>query len=87
MTLVASDLGIHRFAGRRQELRTLQRMLDVARSGGHPVMAVTGAPRIGKSRLFGELIKRARAKGFWVLRGQGSELEDRSSRTALETAT
>lgn len=61
--------------GREAELNALQGMLDAARSGERPAVALVGEPGIGKTRLLSELCDRAETAGFEILAGRGSELE------------
>lgn len=63
------------FVGREAELAVLLQRLEGAggREGG--VALVAGEPGIGKTRLLAELADRARAEGWTVLTGRGSEGE------------
>ena len=47
--------GLTKFVGRASELAQLGRALEFARGGRGHIVAVVGAPGIGKSRLFREL--------------------------------
>jgi DNA-binding NarL/FixJ family response regulator len=58
--------------GRDAELRTLERALG---GGGPRAVGIVGEPGIGKSRLLGELGRRAADRGHVVLAGRASELE------------
>ena len=61
--------------GRDAELRALERALE-ALDGGEPrALGLVGEPGIGKSRLLGELGRRAACRGHVVLAGRASELE------------
>src|SRR5215207_1834720 len=59
--------------GRERELAVIDRRLRDLR--GPSVLAVTGEPGIGKTRLLEELAERARAHGCAVLRGRALEFE------------
>ncbi|MDH2412700.1 BTAD domain-containing putative transcriptional regulator [Nocardioides sp. CER19] len=64
-----------RIVGRDGELETLTAALTAA-TGGVPSFAVlTGDAGIGKTRLAGELVERARALGARVLTGRGSQVD------------
>src|SRR5262249_22170365 len=52
----AARRGLTRFVGRDAELEQLRDALDRASSGHGQVVAVVGEPRVGKSRLYWELI-------------------------------
>ncbi|MDF2709833.1 MAG: family ATPase [Nonomuraea muscovyensis] len=62
--------------GRRAELARLVRVLESAGEGTAGVALVGGDAGIGKTRLAGELVALARARGFHVLAGQCAELGD-----------
>ncbi|MEU7628751.1 AAA family ATPase [Nocardia sp. NPDC049220] len=66
---------IRPLVGRLEEMRTLNDALDVAQQGGTAVVAVTGEPGIGKTRLVQETSREAITRGFQVLDGRGTELE------------
>src|SRR5260370_11147972 len=55
--------GLSRFVGRDAELEQLRAALDEARHGRGQVVAVTGEPGVGKSRLFYELTYSPRVSG------------------------
>jgi DNA-binding CsgD family transcriptional regulator len=61
--------------GRERELELLQRAIAVACEGSTQLMAVTGEPGIGKTRLLGELVHEADARGCLVLEGRAAEFE------------
>ena len=61
--------------GRREELRALQRALDLAVGGASRVLALRGEPGIGKSRLLAEVASLAQQRGLLVLAGRAAELE------------
>ncbi|MEW9547281.1 AAA family ATPase [Nonomuraea sp. NPDC050783] len=62
--------------GRSAELARLERVLRSATEGTAGVALVGGDAGIGKTRLVGELVERARELGFHVLVGQCAELGD-----------
>jgi DNA-binding CsgD family transcriptional regulator len=57
------------FVGREAEVDALKRLLDEARGGSGALVAVSGEPGIGKSRLAEELAAAAREAGFVTLAG------------------
>lgn len=59
--------------GREHELATLTSALDAAERGSPAYAVLTGDAGIGKSRLAGELVARARARGARVLIGRCSQ--------------
>ena len=61
--------------GRDAELRALERALDTLAGGGSRALGIVGEPGIGKSRLLGELGRRAADRGHLVLTGRATELE------------
>ena len=61
--------------GRDAELRALERALDALAGGGSRALGIVGEPGIGKSRLLGELGRRAADRGHLVLTGRATELE------------
>ena len=61
--------------GRDAELRTLERALEALDDGGARAVGIVGEPGIGKSRLLGELGRRAADRGHVVLAGRAAELE------------
>jgi DNA-binding CsgD family transcriptional regulator/tetratricopeptide (TPR) repeat protein len=61
--------------GRADELGWLERTLDQLDRGRPAAIEVAGEPGIGKTRLLRELSDRAEARGFLVLAGVASELE------------
>ena len=63
----AARRGLTRFVGRTAELKQLGDALDRASQGHGQVVAVVGAPGVGKSRLFWELTHSDRVHGWLVL--------------------
>jgi DNA-binding CsgD family transcriptional regulator len=61
--------------GRDAELRSLERALEAQDGGESRALGIVGEPGIGKSRLLGELGRRAAGRGHVVLAGRASELE------------
>ena len=61
--------------GRRAELEALAQALRQLKDRGSPIVALSGEPGIGKTRLLDELCVRADANGHLVLRGQAAEME------------
>jgi predicted ATPase len=61
------------FVGRAAELGLLGARLDDARGGRGQLVLVTGEPGIGKTRLAGELARRAEAMGVQLGWGRASE--------------
>lgn len=64
-----------RLVGREFELAELEWRLDGLRAAGAQVLALSGEPGIGKTRLLAELAARARARGHLVLAGRALEFE------------
>jgi len=64
------------FAGRVDELASLERILDELDRGCPGAIEVAGEPGIGKTRLLRELAARAGARGHLVLSGAASEFEN-----------
>ena len=62
-----------RIVGRESELATLTGALSSASAGVPSFAVLTGDAGIGKSRLAGEIVERARALGARVLTGRGSQ--------------
>ncbi|MGP8075307.1 MAG: AAA family ATPase [Thermoplasmata archaeon] len=60
---------------RESELRTLDAIVADAAAGRGQVVAFSGEPGIGKTRLADEAIRKAEAKGFRTLRGRGHQDE------------
>lgn len=60
--------------GRERELGALEQHLTRAAEGAGGVVAITGDSGIGKTRLAGELARRAQASGFRVVVGQATSL-------------
>jgi ATP/maltotriose-dependent transcriptional regulator MalT len=65
----------HRLVGRAGELALLEQALDDIGRGA-PAIELVGEPGIGKTRLLAELGDRAARRGYLVLSGSASELED-----------
>jgi DNA-binding CsgD family transcriptional regulator len=61
--------------GREAELGVLDRALEAVGGGRSRAVGITGEPGIGKSRLLGELGRRAAALGHLVVAGRAAELE------------
>ena len=59
--------GLTRFVGRAPELAVLERALERAQAGRGQVVAVTGEPGVGKSRLVMELTRSGGASGCLIL--------------------
>lgn len=69
------DPARRRLVGRERELGELERHLDELRAPRAAVLAISGEPGIGKTRLLAELGARARARGHLVLEGRALEFE------------
>ncbi|HMI94394.1 MAG TPA: AAA family ATPase, partial [Polyangiales bacterium] len=67
---LALERGLTPYVGRRSELATLEGYLAEAGRGEARLVSVMGPPGVGKTRLLHELVRRARERGFIVLRGQ-----------------
>ncbi len=61
--------------GRRDEIASLERLLDQLDRGRACAVALVGEPGIGKTRLLTELRTRSAARGYLVLVGAASESE------------
>ena len=61
--------------GRRAQLAVLAQALSQLEDRGSPIVALSGEPGIGKTRLVDELCARADAHGHLVLRGRAAEME------------
>ena len=61
--------------GRRAQLAVLAQALRQLEDRGSPIVALSGEPGIGKTRLVDELCARADAHGHLVLRGRAAEME------------
>ncbi len=70
MTQLAEQL-----VGRSAELAGLERALANLADGRPAVVALSGEPGIGKTRLLSELLRRAEERGYLVLSGRAAELE------------
>lgn len=64
-----------RLVGRTAELGILDGAIDDALAGAAGVVEIVGEPGIGKTRLLGELARRARERGFVTLAGHGVEFD------------
>src|ERR1700761_2131359 len=60
---------------RGRELQAIDELLDGSVDGVERVLLICGHPGLGKTRLYGVALERARAQGQLVLRAAGSELE------------
>ena len=58
---------LSRFVGREGEIKLLYDALDRAEARAGQVVAVVGEPGVGKSRLFHELVRSSRTRGWEVL--------------------
>jgi class 3 adenylate cyclase/tetratricopeptide (TPR) repeat protein len=63
----ASSRGLTRFVGRDDETQLLHEALDQAAAHSGQVVAVIGEPGVGKSRLFHEIVRSPRTRGWLVL--------------------
>jgi predicted ATPase len=61
--------------GRERELELVERALGAAADGTAQLLAISGEPGIGKSRLLAELSRRADEAGCLVLDGRSAEFE------------
>ncbi|HEX5594887.1 MAG TPA: AAA family ATPase [Micromonosporaceae bacterium] len=61
--------------GRHAHLELLDQALDRVRNGQLAVVEISGESGIGKTRILGELAQRARAAGFMVCAGSGTQIE------------
>jgi DNA-binding NarL/FixJ family response regulator len=68
-------VGVGSLVGRRTELGALEQALRALGAGYPGVVAVTGEPGIGKTRLLSELCDRAKASEHLVLAGRAAEFE------------
>src|SRR5436190_1595979 len=64
------------FLGRTEELEQLSAALTRAAAGEPNAVIVGGEAGVGKSRLVGELVRRAEKSGAWVLVGNCIEATD-----------
>jgi class 3 adenylate cyclase/tetratricopeptide (TPR) repeat protein len=62
------------FVGRHHELGRLQKVWDEARTGRGRLVAVSGEPGVGKTRLCAEMARRCRADGAIMLYGRCDEI-------------
>lgn len=60
---------------RRVEVEAIEGLLDSSMTGGGAALLISGQPGLGKTRLHGVALDRARLNGVVVLRAAGSELE------------
>src|SRR6266516_4177991 len=63
------------FIGRDQELALLEDALAALDQDSGAVVDISGEPGVGKTRLLDELCNRAEARGYLVLDGRATELE------------
>src|SRR5918911_1399722 len=75
MLTVAEPEQRGRIVGRRDELAALADALKRLAAGRPALIAISGEPGIGKTRLLDELQARADAAGHLVLGGRAAELE------------
>ncbi|MBV9003911.1 MAG: AAA family ATPase [Solirubrobacterales bacterium] len=61
--------------GRRTQLEALAEALTRLEDRGSPIVAISGEPGIGKTRLLDELCARADGRGHLVLSGRAAEME------------
>ncbi|MDQ4118269.1 MAG: ATP-binding protein, partial [Actinomycetota bacterium] len=64
-----------RLVGRASELAEIDGVVERVDAGVEAGLVVSGAPGIGKTRLLGELVARAEARGWLVLDGRATEFE------------
>jgi class 3 adenylate cyclase/tetratricopeptide (TPR) repeat protein len=64
---VSARRGLSRFVGRAQEMETLARALAEAGQGHGQVVALSGEPGVGKSRLFHEFVHSPHTRGWLVI--------------------
>ena len=64
---VSARRGLSRFVGRAQEMETLRAALGEAARGHGQVVALAGAPGVGKSRLFHEFIHSPDTRGWRII--------------------
>jgi DNA-binding NarL/FixJ family response regulator len=74
VSLIATDPA-DVLVGRERELEALDRALGAAGDGAAQLLAISGEPGIGKSRLVAELGRRADAHGCLFLDGRSAEFE------------
>jgi class 3 adenylate cyclase/tetratricopeptide (TPR) repeat protein len=67
----AAARGLTRFVGREDETRRLREALEAARAGRGQIVAVTGQPGVGKSRLCWEFVHSPDAAAWRVLQSGG----------------
>ena len=72
--------------GRAAELARIEYALDGVLEGQYRVLAISGEPGIGKTRLLSELAPLASRRGCTVLSGRGTELEREAPFAALVEA-
>jgi PAS domain S-box-containing protein len=72
------------FVGREPELMALEAAFDRADAADGGVALLEAESGGGKTRLFDELSRRAAARGFWVLRGQGLDQVGQSPLQVLD---
>ena len=74
-SVAAMNTGVRPLVGREAELVALDRALADADAGMPRALGILGEPGIGKSRILGELGRRAGERGHLVLAGRAAELE------------
>jgi len=73
--VVPSAARVTPWTDRESELRILERIVEGVAAGGGQIVAFSGEPGIGKTRLADEGIRRAEGKGFRIFRGRGHQDE------------
>jgi tetratricopeptide (TPR) repeat protein len=70
--------GLTPLRGRAEEMDQLETLLSRAAAGRGQVVAISGEPGVGKSRLLFELVRRSAARGFTTHVGHASPLDRHS---------